>query len=144
MSSPQPHDGGLLGWGSLSEMQQELFTEGCELFKDGKFWHAHESWEDLWKSLKPMEVQTEVDAVQGMIQCAALLYNYERRKVRGVVNMASKIMIKLRGVEHGIWGMDVAALRLDLIPFVEDAAEKEPGWALDTGAVSLSGGWIRS
>lgn len=97
MSSPQPHDGGLLGWGGLSEIQQELFTEGCELFKDGRFWHAHESWEDLWKSLKPMEVQTEVDAVQGMIQCAALLYNYERRKVRGVVNMASKIMIKLRG-----------------------------------------------
>ena len=67
MSSPQPHDGGLLGWDGLSEMQRELFTEGCELFEDGRFWHAHESWGGLWKSRKPLGVQTEGAAVQGLV-----------------------------------------------------------------------------
>ena len=52
---PMPHDSNLMAWDELDEEQKNLFIEGCELFDDGKFWHAHESWEDLWKSLKPLE-----------------------------------------------------------------------------------------
>ena len=59
--------------------------------------------------------------MQGIIQIAALLYNYEE-KIRGVVNMASKLLARLSGIEHGIWGVDVAALRVSLIPFIRDAS----------------------
>ena len=144
MIRPLPHDTGLIEWEGLSEEQRSMFTEGCQLFDEGSFWHAHESWEELWKSLKHTSSKIEVDAVQGIIQSAALLYNYDRNKVRGVVNMASKLMVKLRGVEHGIWGVDIAALRTELIPFIADAAEAEPEWSQTTGEVSLQGGWIRS
>ncbi len=136
-SEPSPHDSGLMRWSELDESQQGLFIEGCELFDEGKFWHAHESWEDLWKSLKPLARPVETDAVQGIIQCAALLYNYERHKVRGVVNMASKLLARLSGVEHGIWGVDVAGLRVALIPFIRDASADEPSWGLETTAVRL-------
>ena len=132
-----PHDLGLMAWDELNETQQSLFIEGCNLFNDGKFWHAHEAWEDLWKSLKPLGKKVETDAVQGIIQIAALLYNYERKKIRGVVNMASKLLVRLSDVEHGIWGVDVSKLRTSLIPFIRDAASDEPNWNLETTSVSI-------
>ena len=134
---PMPHDSNLMAWDELDEEQKNLFIEGCELFDDGKFWHAHESWEDLWKSLKPLEKPIETDAVQGIIQIAALLYNYERKKIRGVVNMASKLLTRLSGVKHGIWGVDVAGLRVSLIPFIRDASENSPKWNLETTSVHI-------
>jgi|TARA_B000000565_G_scaffold152727_1_gene115525 hypothetical protein len=134
---PMPHDSNLMAWDELDEEQKNLFIEGCELFDDGKFWHAHESWEDLWKSLKPLEKPIETDAVQGIIQIAALLYNYERKKIRGVVNMASKLLTRLSGVKHGIWGVDVAGLRVSLIPFIRDASENNPKWNLETTSVHI-------
>ena len=134
---PMPHDSNLMAWDELDEEQKNLFIEGCELFDDGKFWHAHESWEDLWKSLKPLDKPIETDAVQGIIQIAALLYNYERKKIRGVVNMASKLLTRLSGVKHGIWGVDVAGLRVSLIPFIRDASENNPKWNLETTSVHI-------
>ena len=135
---PRPHDPKLMLWDELDDEQKKLFIEGCELFDEGKFWHAHESWEDLWKSLKPLEKPIETDAVQGIIQIAALLYNYERKKIRGVVNMASKLRIRLSGIEHGIWGVDVADLRVSLIPFIRDASETIPKWNLETTSVHIN------
>ena len=132
-----PHDPGLMAWEELNETQKSLFIEGCNLFNEGKFWHAHEAWEDLWKSLKPLGRRVETDAVQGIIQIAALLYNYERKKIRGVVNMASKLLVRLSGVEHGMWGVDVSKLRTSLIPFIRDAASDEPNWNLETTSVTI-------
>ena len=134
---PMPHDSNLMTWDELDEEQKNLFIEGCELFDEGKFWHAHESWEDLWKSLKPLDKPIETDAVQGIIQIAALLYNYERKKIRGVVNMASKLLTRLSGVKHGIWGVDVAGLRVSLIPFIRDASENSPKWNIETTSVHI-------
>ncbi len=134
---PMPHDSNLMAWDELDEEQKNLFIEGCELFDEGKFWHAHESWEDLWKSLKPLHKPIETDAVQGIIQIAALLYNYERKKIRGVVNMASKLLTRLSGVKHGIWGVDVAGLRVSLIPFIRDASENSPKWNIETTSVHI-------
>ena len=135
---PRPHDPKLMRWDELDGEQKKLFIEGCELFDEGKFWHAHESWEDLWKSLKPLGKPIETDAIQGIIQIAALLYNYERKKIRGVVNMASKLRIRLSGIEHGIWGVDVADLRVSLIPFIRDASETIPKWNLETTSVQIN------
>ena len=135
---PRPHDPKLMRWDELDDEQKKLFIEGCELFDEGKFWHAHESWEDLWKSLKPLGKPIETDAIQGIIQIAALLYNYERKKIRGVVNMASKLRIRLSGIEHGIWGVDVADLRVSLIPFNRDASETIPKWNLETTSVHIN------
>ena len=135
---PRPHDPKLMLWDELDDEQKKLLIEGCELFDEGKFWHAHESWEDLWKSLKPLDKPIETDAIQGIIQIAALLYNYERKKIRGVVNMASKLRIRLSGIEHGIWGVDVADLRVSLIPFIRDASETIPKWNLETTSVHIN------
>ena len=107
----------------LSEQQVVWLNAGVEHFNAGRFWHAHEDWEDLWKSLKGVAEQKLVDGVQGLIQIAAMLLNHEREKVRGVTNLWAKASAKLEPVMDGLFGIDVASLYLDSEPFHQDVQQ---------------------
>ena len=107
----------------LSEQQVVWLNAGVEHFNAGRFWHAHEDWEDLWKSLKGVAEQKLVDGVQGLIQIAAMLLNHEREKVRGVTNLWTKASAKLEPVMDGLFGIDVASLYLDSEPFHQDVQQ---------------------
>jgi hypothetical protein len=107
----------------LSEQQVVWLNAGVEHFNAGRFWHAHEDWEDLWKSLKGVAEQKLVDGVQGLIQIAAMLLNHEREKVRGVTNLWTKASAKLDPVMDGLFGIDVASLYLDSEPFHQDVQQ---------------------
>ena len=107
----------------LSEQQVVWLDAGVEHFNAGRFWHAHEDWEDLWKSLKGVAEQKLVDGVQGLIQIAAMLLNHEREKVRGVTNLWAKASAKLDPVMGGLFGIDVASLYLDSEPFHQDVQQ---------------------
>ncbi len=104
----------------LSQQQIEWLDAGVEHFNAGRFWHAHEDWEDLWKSLKGVAEQKLVDGVQGLIQIAAMLLNHERKKVRGVTNLWTKSSTKLEPVRDGLFGIDVSSLYADSEPFHRD------------------------
>ena len=107
----------------LSQQQSDWLDAGIENFNSGRFWHAHEDWEDLWKSMKGHASQELVDGVQGLIQIAAMLLNHERRKVRGVTNLWTKSSAKLEPVIEGIFGIDVASLYTDSEPFHRDVED---------------------
>ena len=107
----------------LSEQQVVWLNVGVEHFNAGRFWHAHEDWEDLWKSLKGVAEQKLVDGVQGLIQIAAMLLNHEREKVRGVTNLWAKASAKLDPVRGGLFGIDVDSLYLDSEPFHQDVQQ---------------------
>lgn len=109
----------------LSEQQVVWLNAGVEHFNAGRFWHAHEDWEDLWKSLKGVAEQKLVDGVQGLIQIAAMLLNHEREKIRGVTNLWSKASTKLEPVMDGLFGIDVASLYSDSEPFHQDVERFE-------------------
>lgn len=101
--------------------QQEAWLEaGMVNFNTGRFWHAHEDWEDLWKSLKGVASQEVVDGVQGLIQIAAMLLNHERGKGRGVNNLWTKSSAKLSPVMDGLLGIDVLGLYTQCEPFHQD------------------------
>jgi hypothetical protein len=104
----------------LSEKQSSWLNAGIEHFNAGRFWYAHEDWEDLWKSLKGNASQDLVDGVQGIIQIAAMLLNHEREKVRGVTNLWAKSSAKLEPVRGGLFGIDIASLYADSEPFHRD------------------------
>ena len=74
-----------------------LFEEGVNRFDDGRFWDAHESWEDLWNEMKRSGChRMEILAIQGLIQTGiALLLHHERRNLRGVLNQWKKLQPKL-------------------------------------------------
>jgi hypothetical protein len=95
--------------GPLSESETVLLDEGLHRFDTGQFWHAHESWEDLWNSLKHRNApQREILLVQGMIQTAAMLLHHQRKNAIGVSKQWAKLHPKLEG--WGVaWGLDVAS-----------------------------------
>jgi hypothetical protein len=104
----------------LTEAENNLLQEGIQEFNSTRFWHAHESWEDLWNSLKRREApRPEILGVQGLIQTAALLYNHQREKRRGVLNQWEKLLPKLDVWTH-IWNIDVIAHLRQIQRFVED------------------------
>jgi hypothetical protein len=104
----------------LTKAENNLLQEGIQEFNSTRFWHAHESWEDLWNSLKRRKApRPEILGVQGLIQTAALLYNHQREKRRGVLNQWEKLLPKLDVWTH-IWHIDVIAHLRQIQRFVED------------------------
>lgn len=117
----------------LNAQQISWLNAGIEHFNAARFWHAHEDWEELWKSLKGVAPQAEVDGVQGIIQIAAMLYNHERHKARGVASLWIKASAKLNVVIDGLFGIDVVALFSLAEPFSEDVGI----FSLDTSTVKI-------
>ena len=104
----------------LTKAEDALLQEGIQEFNSTRYWHAHESWEDLWNSLKRREApRPEILGIQGLIQTAALLYNHQREKRRGVLNQWDKLLPKLE-VWTQIWGIDVTAHLKQIQRFVAD------------------------
>ena len=104
----------------LTEAEDALLQEGIQEFDSTRYWHAHESWEDLWNSLKRRDApRPEILGIQGLIQTAALLYNHQREKRRGVLNQWEKVLPKLEVWTH-IWGIDVVTHLKQIRRFVED------------------------
>ena len=117
----------------LSGQQTSWLDAGIENFNTGRFWHAHEDWEDLWKSLKPDAEQELIDGVQGIIQIAAMLLNHQRRKARGVTNLWTKASAKLEPVKGGLFGINIESLSADSEPFHRDVEQ----FALDALTVRI-------
>ena len=93
--------------GPLGSEETALLEEGLHLFDNAQFWHAHESWEDVWNCLKRRNATPEeILLVQGLIQTAALLYHHEHKNHVGILKQWAKLVTKLDGWEHA-WGVDV-------------------------------------
>ena len=56
---------------------------GVELFNAGRYWDAHEAWEEAWM---PDRHGPDSGFYKGLIQVAAGCLHYERRNRRGTVN----------------------------------------------------------
>jgi len=68
------------------------FTTGINLFNEQHFWHAHESWEAVWRR----HPEQERIFLQGLIQLAAAYHHYTtHRSFIGMVNNFKKAQGKL-------------------------------------------------
>ncbi len=56
---------------------------GVDLFNSGKYWEAHEAWEDVWM---PDRKGPDGAFYKGLIQIAAGCLHYGRHNRRGAVN----------------------------------------------------------
>ena len=59
------------------------FEEGVSHFNSREFWHAHESWEELWLAAE----SDLVEFLQGLIQLAAAYHHVKRGTWRGAVRL---------------------------------------------------------
>ncbi len=69
--------------------RQELVREGVELFHAGKFFAAHEAWEEVWRSTTP----EPRDLFQGLVQLAAAFHHLRARQRPDV---ARRVLAKAR------------------------------------------------
>jgi uncharacterized protein len=83
-----------------------LFRAGVALFNGVRYWHAHETWETIWRAA-PDE---ERAFYQGLIQVAAGLLHLERRNARGARNKLGEGIAKLRRYQPSHRGIFVNEL----------------------------------
>jgi hypothetical protein len=126
----------------LSEQEQVWLDGGIGEFNTGRYWHAHEDWEEMWKSLKAREAdQRFILGIQGLIQTTALMYQYERQNTRGIVNMWGKLTGKLGTPEsplfEELWSVNITKVLQDVLPFLTDATASEPTWELNPNTVQI-------
>ena len=58
----------------LSARDEVLFDNGINLFNSGKYWDAHESWEEIWQELGDKPEDDWEILLRGLIQVAAGLH----------------------------------------------------------------------
>ena len=126
----------------LSQQEQRWLDGGITEFNTGRYWHAHEDWEEMWKSLKSREVEQQyILGIQGLIQTTALLLQYERQKIQGIVKMWSKLTDKLGTPEsplfEDLWCVDIPKVLQDVLPFLIDATADQPTWGLNPNTVLI-------
>ena len=80
---------------------------GIELFNAGRFWDAHEAWEEAWM---PDRKGPDSGFYKGLIQVAAGCLHYGRRNRRGTVNKWRSGADYLRPYQPAHLGVDLGPL----------------------------------
>lgn len=80
---------------------------GVELFNAGRYWDAHEAWEEAWM---PDRKGPNGGFYKGLIQVAAGCLHYGRRNRRGALNKWRSGADYLRSYLPASHGLDLAAL----------------------------------
>ena len=86
-----------------------LFRDGVAHFDAGRYYDAHESWEDLWRTLDG----TDRLFLQALIQAAVALHHLERGNLAGARQLARAAISKLSLLPGSMWGLDCEALAAD-------------------------------
>ena len=92
----------------LSAAERErFFGEGIALFNQGRFFAAHEAWEEIWRSTTP----EPRDLFQGLIQVAAALHQFlDLNRMDAPRRTLAKARRRLEPYVPAALGIDVADL----------------------------------
>jgi hypothetical protein len=110
----------------------DLLEEGRNLFNAGKFYEAHEVWEDLWRVTNTIPLKT---CYQGLIQAAVGLHHLNRQNLHGARNQLRKSIRNLEAGAAESTGLDVGSLVRQLAGVLERLHEAPPP---DPGLVHIA------
>ncbi len=97
------------------------FRRGIALFNAGKFFEAHEAWEEIWMT----ETGSEKTFLQGLIQIAAAFHHQIRGNPRGMKSLLAAGLAKLSRFPATHGGIDVADLRKAAAEWADDSDRRE-------------------
>ncbi len=101
----------------MTNVDWKEFECGVELFNEGKFWHAHEAWENIWKR----HDEDERLFFQGIIQLAAAYHQLlVNKNYVGLVNNFDKAYAKLEVFQPKYLGVNVQPL----LQFIEQGKKE--------------------
>ena len=92
----------------------QQFDRGVALFNAGKFFEAHEAWEELWLA----ESQPEKTFLQGLIQLAAAWHHHSRGNSRGAKSLLAAGIAKLERFPGRHRGLVLAQVRVQAARWV--------------------------
>jgi uncharacterized protein len=85
----------------------EAFRRGIEQFNSGRFFEAHETWEEVWlRSPEP-----EKTFLQGIIQVAAAFHHHSRGNDRGAQTLLNAGLSRLSRFPETHRGIALGSLR---------------------------------
>jgi predicted metal-dependent hydrolase len=91
---------------SAAELER-FFGEGIALFNQGRFFEAHEAWEEIWRSTTP----EPKDLFQGLIQVAAALHQFlDLKRIDGPRRTLAKARRRLEPYAPIALGIDIEDL----------------------------------
>jgi hypothetical protein len=94
--------------------KEDLLQVGIDLFNAGRFFEAHEPWEEIWRSTNP----APADLFQGLVQVAAGLHIWLARGKRApAARVLGRGAERLRRFQPAELGIDIAALVAALEPW---------------------------
>jgi uncharacterized protein len=104
------------------EERERLFRTGIDLFNQGRFFAAHEAWEEIWRSTTP----EPKDLFQGLIQVAAALHQHlDLRRTDGPRRTLAKAHRNLEPFAPAALGIDVRDLLARVGEWEEWLARRE-------------------
>jgi predicted metal-dependent hydrolase len=101
----------------------DLLEEGILFFNGGRFYEAHEVWEDLWRATVEPGLRT---SYQGLIQAAVGLHHLTRRNSIGARSQFQKSIRNLLAGSAIPAGLDVPGLIHQLSALLESMPETVP------------------
>jgi len=103
---------------------QDALARGRRLFNDGRFFEAHEVWEEAWLR----ETGETRQLLQGLIQVAAGYHQaFDRRGARGCVYLLEAGWNRLRELPSDAQGLALGAFRDAVAASLEAASAWERG-----------------
>ncbi len=83
------------------------YLAGIELFNNGRFWHAHEEWEEAWLASDDPQIRL---FYKGIIQTAAALVHWQKNNRKGLHLNWRKARAKLTALPPEVMGLDLPQL----------------------------------
>jgi pSer/pThr/pTyr-binding forkhead associated (FHA) protein len=97
------------------------YLEGIEHFNDGRYFDAHEVWEEIW-------LRSSADTkmfYQMLIQAAVGLHHFERGNVRGARGMYNNVVDKLERLPSFMMSLDLGDFGQQFMGFFADLIKNE-------------------
>jgi predicted metal-dependent hydrolase len=89
---------------------RDRFIDAVHLFNAGRYFEAHESWEDEWRDANG----PERCCLQGLVQAAVALHHRSTGNHAGAASVMARAIGNLKKCPEAMRRIDVARLRDDL------------------------------
>ena len=92
-------------------LMRDLLEEGLRTFNEGRFYDAHEIWEDLWRETADLDLMR---CYQGLIQAAVGLHHLNQGNRIGAESQLGKSIRNLETGDSSTTGIDIGGLVIQL------------------------------
>jgi predicted metal-dependent hydrolase len=100
----------------------DLLQDGIFFFNGGRYFEAHEAWEDLWRPTRgPLRLY-----YQGLVQAAVGLHHLHHENLNGARAQIAKAVSKLEQYPERFCQIDNGKLVSDLRRALADAGSGQP------------------